>query len=514
VLAEGYVHNVYFSPDQRRALTSHREGYARLWDVAAAATIGPPLQVGDQCVGVFSRDARLVVTETRAGRAQLWDVESGRSLAPSWQTHLSPIGGDNPSLSPDGRRLLTGNTGTNGFEYRLWDTETGRLIGEPWRGPAAATLSVFSPDGGRLTMIFHGQPADCRDTRTARPIACPLREEGPLRRVMLSPDGLSLYVERMDWSYRIWDSAGDHAISPLIKTTSEGLEFRFSGDSRRLVTATTDGIVTVADVSTGEPVGPVIRREVRPQSRIGVALSHDGRRVATIEEEHVWIWEAATGRTTGLPLRHDNPINLAQFSPDGRLILTTDRALTTRVFDPATGRPVGPPTRYSAQIQAAPPFSQDGKRTLTVCYDQSVWVREVRPPGLLLMPLTEAGDVDDASFSPDGRRIMTISASDDAGGRKVVRILDVESGRLVGSPMVHDEPVRGAEFSPDGRHVASLTEHELRIWEAETGRRVGQPARFKDSLMKFAFSPDSRRVAVSNSAGTLTLFELAGGPPV
>jgi serine/threonine protein kinase/WD40 repeat protein len=516
VLAEGYVHNVFFSPDERRALTSHREGFARLWDVAAARTIDPPLQVGDECVGAFSGNARYVVTITKAGRACVWDVETGQALGSTWEIVPRPIGSINPSLGSDGRRFVTAESQQNGMSYRLWDTMDGRLIGEPWMlsGPAFSP-PTFSADGSRFTVIHQGLPADCRDTRTAKPVACPLRDEGPLKRGGRSPDGLSLYVQRSDGSYRIWDSGGDRAVSPQIKPGAEEHDLTFSADGRRFVMRTDDGVVTVREVSTGQPAGPVIRRNVSPSTPLRVALSRDGRQVATIENEHVWIWETATGRILGLPLRHDDPVSSARFSPDGRLVFTIDQALATRVFDAATGRPVSPPTRYSAAIQSAPPFSPDGKRTLTVCYDQTVWVREITPPGLPLVPLKEAGLVHDASFSADGRRIVTTSAEREVWrDGKVVRTWDAATGNSVGSPVLHDEPVQKAIFSPDGRHIASIAGHELRIWDAETGKPVRPPTRFQDSLMLLAFSPDSRRVVVSDSLGSLALLEVTGGPPI
>jgi WD40 repeat protein len=220
-------------------------------------------------------------------------------------------------------------------------------------------------------------------------------------------------------------------------------------------------------------------------------------------------------------LLHDNLVSTVKFSPDGRLVFTTDQALTTRVFDAATGRPVGPPTRYSAAIQPAPTFCPDGKSTLTVCYDQTAWVREIAPPGLPLSPLKDAGPVGTVEFSGDGRRFLTISAWNPAGrdgmareNTKAVRTWDAETGRPLAPPVMHDEQVGQATFSPDGRRVASLTEHELRIWDAETGRPVGPPTRADDSFRSLAFSPDSRRVVVASRPDAVTLLAVEGGPPL
>ena len=68
-----------------------------------------------------------------------------------------------------------------------------------------------------------------------------------------------------------------------------------------------------------------------------------------------------------------------------------------------------------------------------------------------------------ASFSPDGRRIVT--ASDD----ETARVWDAESGKPVGEPMRHEDGVIAASFSPDGRRIvtASGDEHRAGVGRGE-----------------------------------------------
>jgi hypothetical protein len=54
-------------------------------------------------------------------------------------------------------------------------------------------------------------------------------------------------------------------------------------------------------------------------------------------------------------------------------------------------------------------------------------------------PMRHEGKVLAASFSPDGRRIVT--ASDD----KTARVWDAESGKPVGEPMLHKDVLRAAD---------------------------------------------------------------------
>ena len=69
--------------------------------------------------------------------------------------------------------------------------------------------------------------------------------------------------------------------------------------------------------------------------------------------------------------------------------------------------------------------------------------------------------VNSASFSPDGKRI--VSASYD----KTIRIWDAETGQQIGKPLEgHTGSVLSASFSPDGKRIVSASwDNTLRIWD-------------------------------------------------
>jgi WD40 repeat protein len=112
--------------------------------------------------------------------------------------------------------------------------------------------------------------------------------------------------------------------------------------------------------------------------------------------------------------------------------------------------------------------------------------------------------VNAASFSPDGRRIVT--ASND----KTARVWDAESGRPVGEPMHHEDVVNVASFSPDGRRVVTVSDdHTARVWESESGNPLGEPMRHEGKVEWARFSPDERRIVTASNDKTAQVWDVA-----
>jgi WD domain, G-beta repeat len=163
-----------------------------------------------------------------------------------------------------------------------------------------------------------------------------------------------------------------------------------------------------------------------------------------------------------LVLGHSDQVWRAAFSPDGKRIVTAF-ANMARVWDAATGRPIGEPLRGHSSV---------------------VW---------------------NAAYSADGKRIVT------ASGDKTARIWDAETGQPVGEPLRgHDGGVRRAAFSSDGKRIATASEDgTARLWNAATGQPIGEPLRGHEAqVWSAAFSPTA-----SASSRRLTTGPHASGTP-
>lgn len=119
--------------------------------------------------------------------------------------------------------------------------------------------------------------------------------------------------------------------------------------------------------------------------------------------------------------------------------------------------------------------------------------------------VTGAGPITDADFSPDGRRLLTISGELHPS---TVRVWDLANGRLVTTlkpPLIQhpvDPPrevlIRDVIFSPDGRKVWICSDWgELWVWEG-SGTQLKQVGKPLGSFGQARLSRDGRRIATND----------------
>jgi WD40 repeat protein len=133
----------------------------------------------------------------------------------------------------------------------------------------------------------------------------------------------------------------------------------------------------------------------------GVAFRPDNARVATASRDNAArVWDVATGAPIGEPLQHNDVVWSASFSPDGARVVTASGDKTARVWDAGTGAPIGKPLQHEGSVNSAS-FSPDGAKVVTASADKTarVWTAPPLAPNIVATACKMLGDHDTANLS-------------------------------------------------------------------------------------------------------------------
>jgi TPR repeat protein len=225
---------------------------------------------------------------------------------------------------------------------------------------------------------------------------------------------------------------------------------------------------------------------------LSAEFSPDGRRVVTASDDGTArIWDVATGRELIRLDGHTAQVEGAVFSPDGRRIVTGSYDYTARVWDAMTGRQLTRLSGHTAVVSWAG-FSPDGRRIVTSSFDKTARIWDAETGRQLMIFRGHTGAVATAAFSPDGARLVT--ASDD----KTARVWDTATGLEILELTGHSRVLTSAAYSLDGRRiVTSSNDRTARVWDAVTGQQL-LAAPHSEQVETAAFSPDGLRVVTAS----------------
>jgi WD40 repeat protein len=464
----------------------------------------PPLkailpQPSVMSAAAFSPDGRTVLTGNSDQTARLWDAVTCEPIGPPLH-HQGKIRA--VAFSPDGRTVLTGSyDGT----ARRWNAATGEPIGEPLQHPKEVRAVTFSPDGRTiLTGCFDGM-ARRWDAASGQLIGQPLVHPRGINTVTFSPDGRTIATGGRDQMIRLWDAAIGQ---PLGEPLPHGADVRvvaFSPDGRTLLTAGLN-LATLWDVATAR----VVHSFPSPSNILTAAFSPDGKAVLTgsADDQTARLWDAATGEPLGAPLRQQGWVGGVAFSPDGGTFLTAVGGKGPRLWNAPRSFVPGSLLRHPGKVLAVA-FSPDGKMILTGASDNAARLWDAAT-GKELGQLPHQDRVKAVAFSPDGRRILTGSSDEKA------QLWDVATLKPIGSPLHHPPAwLSGVAFSPDGKMVVTGGfDAAARRWDANTGKELDPPLRHDDEVRAVAFSPDGNTILTGSFDQTARLWDAAMGKPL
>jgi WD40 repeat protein len=234
-------------------------------------------------------------------------------------------------------------------------------------------------------------------------------------------------------------------------------------------------------------------------------FSPDGKYIVTTSYDNTAkIWDAASGKMLQDLSGHTQWVNSAQFSPDGKFIVTSSRDNSAIIWDAASGKMLQDLSGHIDWVLSAQ-FSPDGKYIVTASEDNTAKIWDAAS-GKILQDLSgHINGVNSAQFSPDGKYILT--ASDD----NIAKIWDAASGKILQDLSGHIYGVNSAQFSPDGKYIVTASSNFTTIWDAASGKMLQYLFGHTRSVNSAQFSPDGKYIVTTSYDNIAKIWDTSSG---
>jgi|GEM_PF-2247839 len=240
------------------------------------------------------------------------------------------------------------------------------------------------------------------------------------------------------------------------------------------------------------------------------SFSPDGQRLVLASDDNtVRIWDAASGKPIGEPVPHDGDITSAGFCLDGKRIYTTSSAGQLRFGDGERGRPLGGPIQHPKGVLGAHAgVGAAGNLVVTWCDDLQTRLWRTDDGAAVGEAMPHAAPIHGAAFASGGKLLLTVSADQTA------RLWDASNGKPVGVVMAHPAAVLDGGFGVGDDVVWTVADDGLvRLWQTRSQRAIGPPIQH-EGLRSATMHPKSKLLVTGGKDNTVRLWEVGSGAQV
>lgn len=419
------------------------------------------------------------------------------------------------AFSPDGRWLASAS---NDNTAKIWDLESGFEL-RSLRGHTKIVTSVaFSPDGRLVATASDDNVVKVWDVATGEELFSKATGEHIYGMIAVAFDASGRHVVSLhqDRTVTIWDVASGQAVSKfkLVEGNHSAAYFtRLTPGGRFVMTdsglGTDTQYIDLWDVTTQQ-------RVYHNVTKLGdmklPALSPDGRRLISKDDQSLNMWDVAEGRVLySLPRDPKAYFEFCAFSPDGKILAIGEgKVPKISLRDAATGRELRSiDTVFNDELR----FSEDGNR-IAGASGTAIAVMNLREGGRTVRLLQGHTSAKGAlSMSPDGNFLAT---QDD---RQQTEVWDLRLGRIVQrlDPHAPGGIAHAAlAYSPDGKLLAAaatgvrendILDSQVRLWDPAAGREMKTLGQLGNAAVSISFSPDGHLLAAGDYNGGLKVWE-------
>lgn len=470
---------------------------------------------------VIFDDEVILIDTASGGEVTRWSHTESRAgldprALPQDAAQFSTI--DRIVFSPDEAVMLV--AGRDGIA-QLRRTDTGQPLGGPIVQGAWITAVTFSPNTPAVILGDMNGTVTAWNTQTGAPMATVTEHARQIQDVFFDRTGRIMCV--VGAFIEVFTPQGITRITPIGPPT----HVRFLEESDALLV-----VSTIADESGFRQLVQIWDLPAPPAPLVTlthadaidfITASRDGDRIISSSYDGTTKLWNADGELIADLSHGGKMITHASFTRDGDRFLTAGVDHTVRIWHAGDGTPTGTVLAHGTEIDDAT-FSRDGMRVLVrsgeiAAADPRAAVWDLTAPGAqsVELPISDADDaeiIQCAAFSPDGTLVVTGSFSLNRD-RDTAQVWDAGTGQRVGAPLVHDQGVSAVSFSPDGtRIVTACNDNAARVWTLQGQLICATPTAPANGLESAVFSPDGLHILTASDDSSARIWNAQTGEPV
>jgi len=505
------VSSAAFSPDGKRIITTALDNTAKIWDVGTGKLLADLRGHADTLITAsYSPDGKKFVTASDDGIVKIWDAVSANLLV-ELKGHTNKIYA--VEFSPDGKKIFTAS---GDHTAKIWDVISGNLLSD-LKGHSNVILSaMLSQDGKKIVTASGDSTAKIWDVESGAMLADLKGHNAKIWAAEFSPDGKKIITASGDSTVKIWDAFTGGLLINLKDHNSQVRIAQFSPDGKKFVTASDDGVVKIRNSENnfllsslkGKSKIGINSNSYYPDIAVAANFSPDGKKILTIYlDSATKIWDVATGKLLVDIERENIFVNSARFSPDGKKIALALAGGNIEIWDAAKGNLLAD-LKGGANYIISFQYSPDGKRIFISNWFGAAKIWDATR-GVLVANLPAKNNSLVGVYvesSPDGKKIVSIAYDNTA------RVWDAASGTLLFDLTGHKQKVYFARFTPDGKKIYTASaDSTTKIWNASTGKLLVS----LDGVVPYSFtprlSPDGKKIITLSRDSIAKIWNIEDG---
>ena len=463
----------------------------------------------------LSPDGQTIVAGDSSGSIYLWDMTTTQLLA-TFVGHTGWVW--SVAFSSDGKTIASGSSDSS---VRLWDVQTGQCLQVLTEHTGCVWSVSFSPDGQRL--------ASGSEDKTVRL----WNLQGQCLRVLkghtqsvyavhFAPDQQTLASSSNDTTIRIWDVRHGNCLSVLQGHTSGVRCLQYSPDGQLLASGCRDGSVRLWSgylPHDRHPNPSFINASAKllhghADFVWDIAFNPDGRLlVSSGRDGTLRIWSVQDGQAIHVLAGHTHDVYGLAISADSQWLVSAGKDHTVRLWHLQSGRNLKTWRGYTGGIHSLS-LSSDDQVLASSGQNETIQLWRLQVDSNLLRlhpyktfssPTRRISSLSNVSFSPDGQT-LAINRHDES-----IALWNIQTGHL-DCWSAHSASVWTVLFSPDGQVLASSSyDCTVRLWDVQAHHCLRVLRGHESGIRAIAFDPSGQGLASGSFDHTIRFWNVQTG---